>query len=137
MDVSLGVLSRKLRTKVELYDMLSGIYYLPAHNCHAVSVKYLKGLTLANHNIFKVKLKDVTIFKHKNHRNDVETLLAYLEDLLERLNKPPLGFAPGCMPNYDWVANVILHLESADVLSVRSLPPSNSDVDATIALEPE
>ena len=123
MQTSSSELSTKIKTKFQLYGILSKSYYLPEFKSRSINRGYLIKYCLINIPIFSIKKEEIV---HHNFRyrklNSVE-LLDLLEKALASKNLKPTCFDMYNLPDQVWMKNILLHLDKNDPHSLLSPAP--------------
>lgn len=125
IDYPLDQLHSKLGSIKDTYRFFSQYFYLPQVSSKAITKPFFEAL-LTKSDMFLVS-KDITKFTYKNTQKGIEVLLDYLEShILSKYNlKTYMGY--GNLPDFEWVADVILNIEGHDK-TFRLLSENSSSV---------
>ena len=119
----------RMLTKSHIYDQLSNRLFLPDKHSKGVNRRYIVGVyTNEYFNVEEVVLKRFEIDLTPGHLKkapfvSLPDLYTKVNQMLRELNRLPLGFPPGAIPEEKWLIRVTRYLDPHNV--TRRLPTSH------------
>ena len=127
MQISTSELGLKIKSSLQLYNILAKAYYLPEYTSKAITREYLLRYCAKEQTIFTVK-KDSIVRHHFRYRkfSSIE-LLKLVEYTLKTQKKPSIGLDLLNLPDQDWLRNILLHLDKEDPHGLLDPPPISNN----------
>lgn len=136
IEVSLAYLHSKVKSRLNLYEVLSQKYRLPAYTSRAITAPYLLAYCESPCRIFRITRKDFQPpYIVTKHVTAVELWKA-IEGLLKAKNQLPLGLEEGKLPDFEWLVGVYFFLSQNDELKLFPKYKRNENM-VTRVLDPE
>jgi hypothetical protein len=110
------------QTKAQIYSTLNNQYLLPAKDSRGVSKRYLA--RVHSNEVFRVGKIAILQFEatlvpedvQKHNFLNVSIMVARLNQLLQLLHLPQLGFDAGNYPDEEWVLRIIRYIDGYNIL---------------------
>jgi hypothetical protein len=115
-------LNEILKSKKEIYDILSEKYFLPNYQSKAINKDYLKKYMIQGTAILKIErstMKNVYIAKMRQGLS-INEILEKFDAFLHQKSLPPTGFTPGCNPDTEWLLKIIKLADPEDTMGIFS-----------------
>ncbi len=104
----------KIKTKLQLYNILSKKYYLPKLSSKAITKRYLMKYTENPIPVYTICREGMIGHNFRINKYDGLVLLEKLEQLLEAKRMKSTGMDLLTVPDKEWMMNAILNLDPSD-----------------------
>ena len=137
MELTYKEVTSTIKSKTQLYNILSTLYYLPDPSSKAVTRDYLLNYTYEPIPIFVMKKQEIIHHHYPYRKYSSAELLEILEDLLKSQKKNPTGLSIMNLPDQDWLRNAILHLDPKDPYHILKKEKAISGDDLNLTVNQE
>jgi len=108
-------------TKGQLYSLLSNQYYLPDKKTKGINRPYL--VTVYTNEVFRVQIMDLKRFEVELTPGQLKRapfvnladLYSKLNNILTEMNRRPLGFMIGVIPESEWLLRVARYIDQQNI----------------------
>ena len=110
-STDLGV---KVKSMLQLYNILAKDYYLPDFSSKAITKDYLLKYCAQTISIFTIKKVEVIHHNYRIRKYSSIELFKLLQDTLKTKDLPNVGLEIPNIPDQGWLKNVLLFLDKED-----------------------